>query len=429
MIASAETLRSLIYRAGAICFNFASVYVLIRNLGPEYYGAWATLVSAMAWIQMSDLGIGYVIKNRVAAHGASTELCDQIALGVCISLLIALALIAVYLLFGSQLSVVRDFPFEAGVIYISAFVCLPAMIGVNILQGLNLSSVSFLAAMLQSIVWLTVVLSLGSNVSLRTLAVLFAAIWIASYSYTFLRGYLLLGLGKMSFGSRLVSRHRFPDALPLLRVGGSFFLLQLTSLILFNLGTYLAYTYFSATAAARYDVLNKIFQIPMTLFNVLITIAWSSIVAQISRRQLANVKRLQRQLIAVSLGGGIAMLVISMMVVGPFVDLYSQGQLDVYPLEVFWFAAQVVVQMVAYAGAVFMNAVERLRIQILFAIASTVLFLPLFFLLQKNSVGITAIPLTTMLAVLPGALYFNYYASRHIIGALVCGQSEVSQRI
>lgn len=418
MITSRETILSLLYRIGTICFSFASVSCLVRNLGPERYGAWATLVSALAWIQMSDLGIGYVIKNRVAARGDLAVLCDQIVVAVRLALLIGLVLIMLYMLGGTYLSVVRDFPLEAGVLYITAFLCLPAMVGVNILQGLNLSTVSFQASMLQSLAWFVIILTLGHGPSLQMLALAFAALWLLNSTYTFLRSYRALGLGKLGFGTRLLILRPLSDALPLLRIGGAFFLLQMTSLVLFNLGTYLAYTYFSASAAARYDIMNKIYQIPITLFNVLVAIVWASIATLISQRQVASIRNLQNQLLAASLGGGIFIIAISMVVVAPFVHLYSHGQIEVKPMEVFWFAAQTSVQIVAYAGAVFMNAVERLRIQILFAVISTALFLPLFFLLKGQSVGISAIPLATLLVVLPGALYFSYYARRFIIGSL-----------
>lgn len=418
MIASRETILSLLYRIGTIGFSFAGVSFLISNLGAEQYGAWATLVSTLVWIQMSDLGIGYVIKNRVAAREDLAVLCDQIAVAVQLAFLIGLALIVLYVLGGMRLSVVRDFPLEAGVIYITAFLCLPAMIGVNILQGLNLSTVSFQASMLQSLAWLVLVLSLGRDVSLRTLAFAFAALWLLNSTYTFFRGYRALGLGRLSFGIRLLKRRPLSDALPLLRIGGAFFLLQISSLVLFNLGTYLAYSYFSASAAARYDILNKIYQIPMTLFNVLIAIAWSSIATFISRGQVASLSQLHTRLVGVSLGGGVLLLASSMVIVGPFVRLYSHEQLEAEQVEIFWFAAQIVTQMVAYAGAVFMNAAERLRTQMLFAIASTVLFLPIFFCLTNYLGGIAAIPLATLLVMLPSALYFNFYVRRHIIGTL-----------
>lgn len=418
MIASRETVLSLLYRIGTIGLSFVSVSLLIKHLGPERYGAWATLISALVWIQMSDLGIGYVIKNRVAARQDMRALCDQIATAVRLALLIGLTLILIYFVAGRHLSVVRDFPVEAGVLYVSAFLCLPAMIGVNILQGLNQSTVSFQAALFQNLLWLVLILGLGREASLRDLAMTFAALWLANGAYTFYRAYRALGLGQQRFASRLLSRQSSSEVMPLLRIGGAFFLLQITGLVLFNLGTYLAYTYYSSTAAARFDVLNKVYQIPMTLFNVLIAIAWSTVATLISKRQAADIARLQTQLVAASLVGGVLILIISMVAVPPFVQLYSHGQLEAHPMEVFWFAVQISVQMVAYAGAVFMNAAERLRIQIAFAVTSTVLFLPLFFALRVHAIGIAAIPMATLLVVLPGALYFNYYVRRHIIAPL-----------
>ena len=419
MILSRETLLSLLYRIGTIGFSFASVSCLIKALGPERYGAWATLVSALVWIQMSDIGIGYVIRNRVAARDDLRALCEQIAGAVRLSLLIGVVLVLLYFAFGPALSVVRDFPLESAVLYLSAFLCLPAMIGVNILQGLGQSTVVFRTALLQNIAWLALVLVMGQGAtSLRSLAVAFASLWLLNGAYTFFRGYRALDLGKTDFASQLFAWKSSARILPLLRIGGAFFLLQMAGLVLFNLGTYLAYTYFSAGAAARYDILNKIYQIPMTLFNVIIAVAWSAVATLISQKNGGQVRRIQTQLLATSLAGGMLLLGISSLIVPPFVRLYSYGQLEVGTSEVFWFAMQIAVQMVAYSGAVFMNAAEKLRIQLAFAAFSTLLFLPLFFALRAQGLEIAAIPLSTMLVVLPGAFYFNYYARRHIIAVV-----------
>ena len=97
MIASRETLLSLLYRIGTIGFSFATVSCLIKTLGPERYGAWATLGSALAWIQMSDLGIGYVIKNRVAAREDLRTLCEQVAMAVRLSVAVGLALSLIHI--------------------------------------------------------------------------------------------------------------------------------------------------------------------------------------------------------------------------------------------------------------------------------------------------------------------------------------------
>lgn len=415
MIVSRETILSLLYRIGTIGLSFASTSFLIKTLGPDRYGAWATLMSALVWIQMSDLGIGYVIKNRVAAKENLNFLCEQIAVAVRLSLMIGLVLVLLYFMAGTALSVVQDFPMESTVLYVSALLSLPSMIGVNILQGLSQSSVAFQASMIQSIAWLGFILILGHSdeTSLRSLSIAFALLWLINGTYIFFRGYYALGLGKAGFTSHLFSRRTPGSAIPLLRIGGAFFLLQLSSLVLFNLGTFLAYSYFSARIAAKYDILNKIYQIPLTLFNVIIAVAWPAIATAISQRNAANLRKTHTQLIISSLIGGASLLFLSAVIVPPFVQFYSHNQLTVSNEEVFWFALQIAVQMLAYSGAVFMNAAERLRVQILFAIASTIAFLPLFFLLQSH--GIAAISLSTLLVVLPGAVHFNVYVRRHII--------------
>lgn len=418
MIASKETLQSLGYRLGSIGMSFVSVSLLVKSLGPERYGAWATLVSALVWVQMTDFGVGYVVKNRVATLKDRAVICQQIAAAVYLSTLISLGLVVLYAVAGSHISIIRDYPFESTWLYLSAFLALPAMLGINILQGMGMAAISYRVSMMQALGWLLLVVFLGDGATLRVLAIGFAVLWLLSATYAFWRAYRALDLNSIGFGKQLLAAQKADRLIPIIRVGGAFFLLQLTSLVLFNLGTYLAYTYFSAEAAARYDVLNKVFQIPMTLFNVVISIVWATIAQRLSQGDHIQVLRIQHQLLIVSLGGGLLMAAIAYFALPPFVHLYSHKQIEVSQLEVASFAALTVVQMVAYTGAVFMNAAERLKLQIGFALAGTLTFLPLFRLLEGRGAGIEAVPLATLVVLLPSALYFNVYVRRHIIAPL-----------
>ena len=418
MIASRETVLSLAYRIGTIGLSFASVSLLIRVLGADRYGAWATLVSGLVWIQMSDLGIGYVIKNRVAARENQEVLLGHIADAFRLSLAIGLALAILLVWVGPLLSIVRDFPLESAVLYGAALLCLPAMVAVNVLQGLGQSTVPFMATMLQNLAWLVFVYSAEPGTSIQSLSIVMALLWTLSAAYVCFRAWCGLKFNPRMFVTRLVRRPCWIEARPLLQVGLSFFLLQMTGLVLFNLGTYLAYTWFSADAAARYDILNKIFLVPITLFNVVIAVAWSAIASGISQRNHAAVHRVQMNLLITCCAGGALLLGVAMVAVPPFIRLYSHGAVNATSSDVFWFAALAAVQMFAYSGAVFMNAVERLRIQIAFAAVSMTAFVPLFFALAGTELGIASIPLATLIAILPGAVFFNYYARRHIVSAV-----------
>ena len=415
---SHETLLSLSYKLGAIAITFVGVSLLVRNMGPAAYGAWATLASTLIWIQLSDFGIGLVVRNRVASGRMGDEIEQSVAAAMKLTTGIALVLIAVYAATWRTVSVARDFPVEAALMYVSAFLMLPASVGLNILQGLGLSRVTFKASLVQLSLWLVFVVTLGARPSITWLAAGFSALWIGLCLYQLWRALRELGLVNARFLRRLVQPGRSGELSNMLRVGGAFFLLQITSLVLFNLGTYLSYTSFSPAAAAKYDILNKIYQIPLTLFNVVITVAWSRITREAVERNAARLKTIQRTLLAVALGGAPALFLVSGLVVGPFVHLYSHGQIEVSLREVMAFSALVAIQLLAYAAAVFMNAVERLRIQIIFALASALLFVPVFQALRSAGLEVASVPLSTAIVMLPGALWFNVYVRHRIIHPL-----------
>jgi len=418
MSASRETLHSLFYKMAAIGTTFVSVSLLVRNMGPTAYGAWATLASALIWIQLSDFGIGSVIRNRVAAGHPDEELHQSIATAITLTGAIGLGLILVYAAAWRHVSVARDYPLESALMYLSAFLVLPTSVGMNILQGLGLSRVTFQASLCQVVLWLGFILWLGPRPSITVLAVGFSVLWACVCLYQLYRGLREMGLANTAFLRRLTHVRPSREVIALMRIGGAFFLLQVTSLVLFNLGTYLSYTSFSPAAAAKYDVLNKIYQIPLTLFNVVIVVAWARISREASARNAGRLQNIQIGLLAVALAGTLTLFLVSIFVVRPFVRLYSHGQIDVSQREVMAFSIQVTIQLVAYAGAVFMNAVERLRIQILFALASAVLFVPVFQMLRASGLDVASVPLSTALVMLPGALWFNFYVRSHIIHPL-----------
>lgn len=415
MSASRETLLSLFYKIATIGATFVSVSFLVKNMGPTAYGAWATLASALIWIQLSDFGIGSVIRNRVAAARPDEELHQSIATAITLTAVIGAGLIVAYLAAWHHVSVARDFPLEAAVMYVSAFLVLPCTIGVNILQGLGLSRVTFQAALVQGVFWLALILWLGARPSITVLAVSFSLLWAAVSFYQLARALRAMGLANAAFVRRLATVRPSRDVVALMRTGGAFFVLQVTSLVLFNLGTYLTYSSFSPAAAAKYDILNKVYQIPLTLFNVVIVVAWSRISREASNRNARSLRNIQLGLLAVAVAGASGLLLVSILVVRPFVLAYSHGQIEVSLREVMAFTLQVVIQLVAYAGAVFMNAVERLRIQILFALASALAFVPVFQLLRTIGMDIAAVPLSTACVMLPSAIWFNFYVRRHII--------------
>lgn len=57
-------------RGVAMLVSFATIPLTVRYLGGERYGAWVTISTLLAWLQLADLGLGNALTNALAtAHG------------------------------------------------------------------------------------------------------------------------------------------------------------------------------------------------------------------------------------------------------------------------------------------------------------------------------------------------------------------------
>ena len=70
--------KSLLFKLGAILANFLAMPILIKYLGVEQFGIWATMLTLITWVMLFDLGIGNGLKNKVSESLAQDSL-DQAA--------------------------------------------------------------------------------------------------------------------------------------------------------------------------------------------------------------------------------------------------------------------------------------------------------------------------------------------------------------
>ena len=56
---------TLIFKIFAMVASFMIIPLLIKSLGVEVYGVWATILSIIMWIVYFDLGLGNGLRNKV----------------------------------------------------------------------------------------------------------------------------------------------------------------------------------------------------------------------------------------------------------------------------------------------------------------------------------------------------------------------------
>jgi len=410
-----EVLLSLFFKIGGMGFGFVAVSILIKNLGAEYYGVWATLVSLLAWIQLSDFGIGYALKNRIASANVEKDMLPLV-LGVFqFYVVVSLSLALFFIAFGRYFDFVQQYQSESYVLYLGMLLLFPFTVGAAILQGLQRNSISNFMIFVQGLLWLFCVFLWSEGVSLLKLSIMYISVSIFAVLAQCTWGVRML-TGHVWQALREVKNYKHAKlAIPLWNVGLRFLILQLTSVVLFSLGTYLTYSNVSAEAAATYDILFKFYQVFLTIFNIILSVYWPSITQAISENKKDALQKKFYELHTIAFAISFLSLLFSWYFAPFVIDRYSHGELVVSRLETMMFAMLITIQMFAYSGAVFLNAVEKLKGQIILAVLAAGCLIPFALFLYQYGLGLISVPIAVSLLLLPSLIYCNWSAYFEII--------------
>ena len=394
---------ALVTRVVSMAVAIFSVPILLNLLGTELYGTWVTLTALIAFIGMMDLGVGNSVRNSVASVvGGESAVATRQEFVAFFRMLCGVAVVALVLL-GSALSwfpLLRQNQSAAMLLYGPLLLLLPLLLGSSVLQGARAVG---LQSLLQSASgWLFFVFIGVCQLARWTpdLADL-ATAWSGFYALAVVTMFLLsLRVLKLP-ATRLVSLRTGGLPISRLKVGVSFLLLQLSALTLYSLGNAIIYHELGAVEVARYDVLNKIFQVELGFYTIVIGVMWSEIARLRALGDFAALRRVYRKMTLVALLFCTGVFVAAIFTPA-LVSTWTKHALAVHGREALAAAVLVSLQALAYVGAVFMNAFEQIKEQMILACVSVVLMLPLSRFLIHHGLGIAAIPVAaSLLTLLP----------------------------
>ncbi len=223
------------------------------------------------------------------------------------------------------------------------------------------------------------------------------------------------GLKNVNFSWKQIFNYKnFISSKDSLIVGTRFFLLQISSLFLYSIGNILTYNNLSLKNVAQYDTVNKVFLLGMTVFNVVISVFWTEVSHAKALGDKAKLIKIYNQLLLCALAFSIATCCV-IFLIPTLVSLWTNKAITIARVEdLYPFAFLFMVQVFAYCGAVFLNAFEKLKGQIVLSVIASVLMIPLCKLLFSLSVGIGSVPLASALLTIP-TLVFVIYKSKKCI--------------
>lgn len=375
--------------------SFLSVPLTISYLGSERYGAWVTIGSVLAWLSLTDFGLGNGLNNAVTTAAGEDRpdlarmhlsngvfLLTSIACGTGLVALAAWPFIDWGAVFGVTSPEARaeigpavaaalaafllQFPLGmAGKVYLAYQ---EGRIGSYWGAAGNVLSLVVLLAVTQTqggLVWLVIALS-GTSLLVN----------LASNLWMFLihRPVLRPGLRHIEFGAMR----------PLGRVGGKFFLIQIMALVTFQTDNLVISHYLGAAHVPEYSLTYTLFSYTSLPQSVLFSYLWAAYTEAIARKDIAWVSRTFHLNLVLGMVFTALALVAIAVITKPFIGWWAGAAVVPSTALIWWMMGWSLINAFTNPIACLLASASHLRAQIIYSALSTVSNIVLsIFLVQR----------------------------------------------
>ena len=395
--------------------SFATVHKLVQLWGLSGYGLWVTLTAFALYISLFDMGVGFGVKNRVSeawGRGNVEAATDVVRVGVAIYVVAALAALVSGAFVVLLVAPFKDHVWAAGLLWLVCVIAFFLSFYNMLLAGLGRFKALAFLSLIAPCTWFTVlqVWPRDRPMSLEQGATLYACAMLVQAVLT-----VIVSRKVHAFPMGAWHRTKLHEFMPLMKTGAKFLALQLATFALNGSGTFLVYRALGGAQTAQYDAANKVFSIFTVAFSTLIAIAWTEISRSKAAGDAARIASIHRLLHLVVLVFGVV-VVLACYLSEPLTR--GLTGIPVASSATAAFALFIVIQMLAYTSAVFLNAFERLRGQIIAALVSIPLFFAVALFLLRQGWGMPSIPVASTFAMLPSLAVCFIIARRLLAGGV-----------
>lgn len=282
--------QSFIYKGLSIILSLLIVPLTIGFVNAEQYGIWLTISSIVGWIGYFDLGLGHGLRNKYTeakARGDKQLISELVSTAY---VLIALIFTCVFVVFSiinhfiNWNSFLGIYQIDNGVLQeimfiLLGFFCLNMVLGVlkSLLLGDQRTSMTSLLVVLDQLCSLVVIFVLTKTVKpdLQYLVFVYSG---APCLVTILFSFFLFVPSKSVFHDirPRIRNVRLILSKSLLSLGGKFFIIQLSLLIIFQCVNIIISRNCGQIAVTQYNLSYKYFQILYMVSIIILTPYWSA---------------------------------------------------------------------------------------------------------------------------------------------------------
>lgn len=381
--------------------SFLSVPLTISYLGSERYGAWLTLGSLLAWLQITDLGVGNGLNTAIATavgqdrpdlvrihvSNAAFLLCAVGAVAGVIAVL-AWPLIDWTALFGLNSAQAKAEIGPAVAAALAIFLLqfplsLPGRIFVAMQQGRIANYWAMLGSLL-SLGSLLIVTHTQGNLLSLVLAI--SGTWLL---INVASAIWLFGFSRPDLAPRLRDV-RFGNMRDLGSTGGKFFLIQVMALVTLQTDTLVISHYLGAEDVPVYSLTYNLFNYTTLPQNILYSYMWAAYSEALARGDIVWVQRTFHRILIYGMAFTAPAVLVLTLIAQPFILWWSAGHVMVPDSLVYWTALwSLTISFVGPAGCVLASA-AHLKWQTAYSAATTISNLALSIILVQRW-GVTGV--------------------------------------
>lgn len=385
----------------------------LHCLGEYQNGIWLTISSLLLWIDNMDIGLGNGLRNKVAEYMAHDEtertrrlISSTFAMLTCIIipvLLILLLLIAVSDPYGvlnaepSKVSHLDQVLMVTVTLVCTSFIF--KLIG-NFFMGLQLPAVSNLLIALGqtlALVGTYIVLWSGSHSLMHIALVNTAApllVYLIAYPITFYYKYPQL---RPAF-----SLINLKEAKEVVNMGAQFFIMQISSVILFMTSNLLISKLFSPSMVTPYQITYRYFSVLLVAFTVICMPFWNATTDAYERNDIEWIRQATRKLRLMTIG--ILVMMMIMVVISPWVYDIWIGDITIDFRMSIVMATYIFILIYSMRYSYFINGIGKLRLQLIFTVSAAIIFIPLAYLATQWTHNIIWFMVVMCLVNIPGLI-------------------------
>lgn len=390
----------------------------------ESYGIWLVVLSIITWFYIMDFGISNSLRNLLtqAVQNNDKKLVSQLIYTTYRMMLIPLIILILLgiiinkvINWGTMLNVDEDVE-QVNYLLKMVFLLFPIVFYLNTITYIyHAFFKSYIVNMLQflnlSINCIVIyILSYIDNGNIAVMGIIYFSVNILVYLIATLVFYMrnknLKILNTNNYNKNLIK--------PLFSMGISFFILDITSILLYNSGPLIISWYFNPIIAIEFQLPYKLFTIFVTLSHIILNPLWTLIITKMTLKDLKGIKKIQSKIVIFLTFVSILMLIF-VVFINKLIEFWIGKNYEIDNEYILLIALLVILSIICHTYQTFLKSIGQLNIQSIVMVVSIVIsYTSMYVLIEVLKYDEYAFVISLIIGLLLPVIFLVYYFNKSL---------------